>query len=336
MIRTVGVALITLAGCQCSPSVTTVSESTPVSKAVAPAETPPMPVFDPSRSTSIGSPNDGSLEGGFPIPVSSPGLRFNDKRDTDARYATAEVAQALVDAARHVHEALGGRPLVFNDASLQQGGPIDHHDSHQSGRDVDLLFYLLNEDGNPAQPVGAFFDPEGVGVDFGDLADPSDDVVLRFDARRTWRLIEALLRDERAVVQRIFVAEHLRVILVEHAKSVDVSPALLQRFNDVACQPSVPHDDHLHVRFFCSVQDIQAGCLDTRPLYPWRRATLAEQGVRAKLAGPRRPQSRSNTVSIAEARKKAGPMHADVVRWLDRRERWLKPRIGRRYCRGAR
>ena len=113
-------------------------------------------------STSVRNPNDGSLRGGVPLPLTAPGLRFNPSRDPEARFGTVEVVRALVQAARRVDGELGGLPLTINDLSLAGGGPIPHHRSHQSGRDVDVLFYQLDENGGePIESVGAFFDPAG-------------------------------------------------------------------------------------------------------------------------------------------------------------------------------
>ena len=113
-------------------------------------------------------------------------------------------------------------PVTINDLSYEQGGPIPHHRSHQSGRDVDVLFYQLGPDGKPIESVGAFFDRSGAGVDFRDLADPSDDVALQLDIPRTWLFLQALIEDDDAQLQDIFVAEHLRSSLARLRPVTDV------------------------------------------------------------------------------------------------------------------
>ena len=50
--------------------------------------------------------------------------------------------------------------------------------------------------------------------------------------------------------------------------------AIVSRFGDVTCQPRFPHDDHMHIRVFCTAQDIAGGCNDVAPNYPWQRALL--------------------------------------------------------------
>lgn len=284
-------------------------------------------------STSLRNPNDGTLEGGVALPLRAPGLLYNPTRNPAHRHGTVEVVQALVRAAGVVAEELGGHPLVVNDLSLPRGGPIPRHSSHQSGRDVDVFFYLLDEAGLSAPPVGAFLDPAGLGVDFKSLEDPSDDVVLRLDVPRTWRFLQGLIEDPAAHLQRIFVAEHLRTLLLTHAMATEATPLTVQRFSEMTCQPNYPHDDHFHFRFFCTAEDIERGCRDGDPIYPWRRRELAAVGVKPKRLLKRRPSAKADIVTHEEARAAAGPMHEEVERWLERRQTWLKqPHPGRQFC----
>jgi penicillin-insensitive murein endopeptidase len=299
-----------------------------------PSSPEPKPI-DWSRfeSTSLRNPNDGSLKGGVPLPLTSPGLRFNPARDPKGRFGTVEMVRGLVGAAARVRRELGGFPVTINDLSLEKGGPIAHHRSHQNGRDVDVLFYQLGPDGQPIESVGAFFDPAGAGVDFKDLADPSDDVPLSLDISRTWLFLQSLIEDQDARLQRILIAEHLRALLLEHARSLDIAPETIRRFEDATCQPNYPHDDHLHLRFFCAPDDISKGCRDSRPSYPWRRKELGNAKVRALPLAPTRAKAKSTIVTHEQAREAAGPMDAEVVRWLDRRKQWIdKPHPGRTYC----
>ena len=266
------------------------------------------------------------------MPDRTPGLRFNPRRSPDARYGTREMVAALIRAAAVVERELPGSELWVNDLGYREGGPIVRHGSHQAGRDVDVLFYLLDEEGEPMEPVGAPLDPRGRGTDYKDLADPTDDVPVRIDLPRTWRFVQALVEDEEAQLGRIFLVEHLRAMLLEEAARQQAPEASVERFGHLSCQPGSPHDDHFHFRFFCAPDDIAAGCHDTAPIYPWHRDRLEALGAEAVRAGPQRV--RAPTVSASEARAAAGPMHRSVRAFLDRRAVWAeRPHPGRRYCR---
>ena len=296
----------------------------------------PMKLPNASASTSLGSPTNGRLEGGVPLPLAGPGFRFNDRRSRDARYGTVETIRAIVTAAAAVERAFPGSEVVVNDVGLAGGGPIAHHGSHRAGRDADILFFVRDARGAPLPSVGAPLDPAGEGTDFKDLARPDDDVPVRFDADRTWALVQALLEVQPGEVQRIFVAEHLRAMLLTAAARRSAPADVVTRFAEVSCQPGYPHDDHLHVRWFCSLDDARAGCVDVPPMYPWREAELRAAGVPVVRRGASRAREPAEVVTLAQAEQavKAQRPHADVLAFLARRRAWEKqPHPGRPYCR---
>lgn len=287
---------------------------------------------DSPSSVSVGSPNDGKLKHGRTLPPSGPGFMQNPNRpNSTAGYGTDELIQAIGNAAAEVHQQHPGAQLMINDISLPDGGPIRRHGSHQSGRDADVLFYLLDSRGQSMPSKGVPLDRRGRGWDFKELLDPRDDVAVRLDAPRTWAFVRALVQQPESSLQRIFVVEHVRELLLQQGRQQRAPRRLIQRAGDVMCQPAVAHDDHLHLRFFCSAQDIGRGCLDTAPVYPWWREQLRAAGTAAVLAPfKRRP---SQTVSRQQARLAAGPMHAKVQAFLALQDTWAsKPSPGRRWC----
>jgi penicillin-insensitive murein endopeptidase len=291
-----------------------------------------------SASTSIGMAADGRLEGGVPFPAAAPGVRLNPRRlNPGGHFATVETVRAIVRAAAVVQRELPSPPgceLTVNDLGFEAGGPIPHHGSHQAGRDVDVLFYLLDVKGMPRPAKGVPLDTHGRGTDFDDLADPRDDVPVKLDAARTWRFLQALAEDEESLIQRVFVAEHIRTLLLAQARRAKAPAAARKLVEDLTCQPGTPHDDHLHLRFFCADDDIGAGCQDMPPIFPWRREQLAARGLEPAMGRPRPERPRSKTSTDAEALAKAGPMHWKVTAFLKLRETWSKqPHPGRVYCR---
>lgn len=285
----------------------------------------------PSTSTSIGGPNEGHLTGGVPLPRRAPGLLSNPRRpNAEAYFGTYELIHSLVEGAAAVHRALPGGTLTINDIGFREGGTIAHHGSHRAGRDVDALFYMLDLEGQPRPSMAVPIDLEGRGTDYGDLVDPADDVPMQLDVARTWRFVQSLLEDDDALVQRIFVVEHVRTMLLAEAARAHAPRAILRRFEDVSCQPGYPHDDHLHVRYFCTNEDLAAGCEDASPVYPWRREQLAAAGLEPVIAHPRRRSRETAPTSPPEGT----PMDAAVAEFLARRETWAhQPHPGRPYCR---
>ena len=98
-------------------------------------------------SRSVGKPFDGRLVCGVQLPAASPSFVSWDgvlDRSPDRgwrRYGT----QKLVDTVEAIALDYGARypigpRLVVGDLSRTHGGPLDGHDSHQSGLDVDIYF----------------------------------------------------------------------------------------------------------------------------------------------------------------------------------------------------
>ena len=295
----------------------------------------PVPAFDPSLTTSIGSPTDGRLVGGIPLPMQGRGFIFDPGKDPQRRHGTVELVGAIVRAAGRVAEQFPGGTLTVGDLSLVEGGEIVGHATHRNGRDVDVRFYLADVRGEPIASKAIPIEPDGAGTDYGDLADGADDVEVQLDTARTWGLMAALLSLPEARINRIYVVEHVRSILLEYARTVGADADIVERFGQVTCQPSFPHDDHMHIRFYCSLDDIDAGCEDTAPLYPWQQRYLTSHGRTFRPPTPHARGAKVTSVAEAEAKakRKYGRFHPDVTAFLKRRKGWTsKPHPGRPYC----
>lgn len=286
-------------------------------------------------STSLGGPGTGTLEGGVALPKRGPGFLHNPRRpNTAARYGTVEMVQGLVRASALVHNDFPKARLFINDLGFERGGPIAHHGSHQGGRDVDILFYLRDAHGKPTTPKGIPLDPKGEGWDFHDLKIGDDDVRVELDAEKTWRFMQALLETSADHVQRIFIAEHVRTLLLEQAAKAQAPANIIARFSDITCQPETPHDDHFHVRFYCSAEDIQKGCQDSNPWYEWRLAQLAALQVTPVAAKMKVRKSRTKPRSSPELTALYNAMHSRAREFMRARDIWaVRPHPGRRFCR---
>jgi penicillin-insensitive murein endopeptidase len=142
------------------------------------------------------------------------------------------------------------------DLSPKRGGASKWHRSHQSGRDVDLVFFMIDDTGKLVDPEDMHhFDASGVAKSIP---------TLHFDTKRNWSLVRAIAEHPGAPVQHIFVYEPLAQMMLDHARLIGEPEAIIDRARALMKQPSdsAPHDDHLHVRILCSPADHAYGCRD--------------------------------------------------------------------------
>jgi penicillin-insensitive murein endopeptidase len=203
---------------------------------------------------SIGAPNAGRLENGVHLDA-KPYIRYVGSYWGDAHWGVKELVDAIDRAAREVHKRYPDAVLGVGQLSRKDGGEIDRHHSHESGRDADLAFYLVDQSGKPVA-LDAF---HSIRADGRVGADPR----LKFDDGRNFALVSALVSDPHAHVTHIFVATWLRTRLLAYGARVGASPALRARIAETLMQPrhALPHDDHFHVRVACPSSS--SGCIET-------------------------------------------------------------------------
>lgn len=155
--------------------------------------------------------------------------------------------------------------LGVGDLSAERGGPIPRHASHQSGRDVDLAFFMLDKDGKSVVAN----DYIGFRDDGRAIASPA----LRFDTQKNWTVVAALVSSP-IRVQHIFVSNGLRDLLLAHGRAVGANADVLARAARAMHQPggASPHANHFHVRIACPAGS--TACIeDPRPATPHHAAT---------------------------------------------------------------
>lgn len=194
-------------------------------------------------SLSIGCPNDGWQLRAKRL---KPNQNIKIKSGSQERsYGHPALILMLERSAKDLQRAAPGSVLVVGDISTARGGPLSGHRSHQSGRDADVMFYVLDANGKSAMLDHC--------VKFGGNGLALDDSGLVFDDRRNWLLVQSWVRDRRAGLSHIFVSRPLRQRLLNYAsnqpafaKYVPEATALLKQPEDAE-----PHDDHFHVRISC-------------------------------------------------------------------------------------
>lgn len=236
-------------------------------------------------STSIGRHNRGRLSGGHRLEDST-NLRLK-RPDGPASHGTDELVALLEGGAAAVAAEFPGSRLTVGDLSHERGGRFGPHRSHRSGRDVDVGFYVTNESGEVLY-LDRF-------VDFRADGTSREDPSYRFDDARNWAFVSALLGQDAAPVQYMFVARWLKARLLAHAANVGASPELIARADVVLYQPSRGgrHEDHFHVRVYCAHDD-RPRCVDDPPFHAWVPTPSAEemQVIRANVQRDRAARQR--------------------------------------------
>jgi penicillin-insensitive murein endopeptidase len=190
---------------------------------------------------SVGAPNGGRLVGGVQLLRS----RALSPREAGHSYALPELVRLLHRGAAKVAQRHRGSVLFVGDLSAREGGALEGHHSHQTGRDADVGFYVTNAAGRPLLTkrfVG--FDGEGR------ARDGSGE---RFDDARNWAFVQALLTDRQAHVQYLFISLPLRARLLKYAERVRAPLGVVRRAAEVMMSPAhaESHDDHWHIRISC-------------------------------------------------------------------------------------
>ncbi|MGV8073840.1 MAG: penicillin-insensitive murein endopeptidase [Syntrophobacteraceae bacterium] len=178
-------------------------------------------------TASFGHPYRGHLENGIPFPAQFSGYQLREQEKT---FTTPELIGAVLDGLDAVKKQFPGScDLYIGDFSLPTGGPINHHRSHQNGRDVDLGMYAKDN-----RTLDSFI--------------PMNESNL--DAAKTWCLIEGILRSQR--VQYIFLDGNVQKLLYDHALSRRIDPVYLDHVFGIAGGRVIKHigghQDHIHVR----------------------------------------------------------------------------------------
>ena len=91
----------------------------------------------------------------------------------------------------------------------------------------------------------------------------------RFDTERNWWLVESILGDPEVRVQWIFVSDGLRARLLTWARRHKRPIWVTEYASQVMYQPGAkaPHNDHFHIRVYCTRADRAQGCIDTGPIW---------------------------------------------------------------------
>lgn len=261
----------------------------------------------PSSSVSVGIPTRGVLQNGVEVHPND-ALQVS-RASRGERFGTVEMVNMLGRVAEHVKAILPGSRLLIGDISAPRGGRIRPHRSHRNGRDVDIGFYLLDTDENPAPTEGFVnIERDGCGVD-------RQQIRYCFDGARNWELLAALVSDPEIRVQYVFIVPYVREMVLRAGEERGASEDVIERVRTVTepHQGSHAHRNHFHVRVYCDVHD-RPRCLDEPPYHTWYEGTPAPLTASAR-EGIRQRRARS------QARRRRINRQRSARRQAERRQR---------------
>jgi murein endopeptidase len=212
-------------------------------------------------SVSIGDTTHGYVVNARPLPEGATYAILPKQRERDLAYGTSELIGLVQRVAAELHARTGTRLWVGN-IGRRGGGNIVYSVSHNAGRDADLALAYVDRAGRPVDP------PDLVPLDATGVSRATG---YRIDAARTWLIVKALLSDPEAQVQYIFLSDPLKQKILKYARDHGEPAAIQLRASAVLWQPggTLSHNDHLHVRLYCSRRDVEAGCSNFGPVHPW-------------------------------------------------------------------
>jgi penicillin-insensitive murein endopeptidase len=249
-------------------------------------------------SVSCGSTNRGALSDAAMLPDEGFGYVMAEPwRSRESRYGTRELVSLIQRTSAAVAQEHKGSKLSVADLSKEQGGPIASHRSHQNGRDVDLIYYAMDAEGQPFYPDShmAYYSSRGQAT-YAKAPTFVKDIPERyFDLARNWSLVRNLMLDTEVEVEHIFVSHRVKRWLLRYAQEIEEPEEIWKAANKLLHPPRGVrgHNDHMHVRIACSEDDKATGrCRTASAPKPkrarkWHRYMVCPRPVVASPVLPR-------------------------------------------------
>jgi penicillin-insensitive murein endopeptidase len=271
-------------------------------------------------SISVNTITSGFLVNGKELPLKG---KHHEVMEVQARrgtnFGTDELVRMIKKASKSVNKKYPGSTLYVGNISKGGGGDVPWSSSHNAGRDVDIAFYLLDRNGNQFPMKDLIkLDWKGISVEPEEVKG-----LYRFDLKRNWELIKYVITDEKIPVQWIFVARPLKRMLIEYAAKKKKEPKwIIEKASTVLAQPldAKSHNDHFHMRLFCSADDILDGCKNLGTDHSWKPDPLEKYEERKsellKMLKSRSSQVRADALFVLGKLKEADTVE-NIARLLD-------------------
>lgn len=201
------------------------------------------------KASSVGRPTAGALKYAEPL-TGGPGYRLRFPKHT---YALESVNKTLRLCTKRTKDAFPGTAdILIGELSRAGGGHFPPHQSHQSGRDADIGYYLA---GNKQNATMHRVRPDEI------------------DYAKTWSLLRCLLTSDE--VSRVYIDKKIQAAMAEwlRTKKTMDEDELARIFgvlggDEALVRHAAKHDTHLHVRFSCDAD--QAECVEEADESPFK------------------------------------------------------------------
>lgn len=220
---------------------------------------------------SIGDTRDGYMINGRPLPTPSTLIRQHPVQyERGLIYGTQNLITVLNDTAKAMHKKYPKTIMYMGNMGAREGGDIPYSVSHNSGRDADIGFYYTDDKGRFVHPGHLYK------VNRQLQTRTEEGQILTFDLEKNTTLVETLLTHPKIHLQFIFLVKHLRTAIQKELVRRGASEELLNRFEQTV-QVQAAHNDHFHIRIYCSNEDICAGCVDKSIIHEWQEDPLPKR-----------------------------------------------------------
>ncbi len=187
---------------------------------------------------SVGRPTNGTLAYGVHL-GDGPGYRLRFPKNA---YGVEGVLKTLRSCAKRVRDSFPGtHDILIGDLSRPGGGRFPPHQSHQSGRDADVGYYLASNVQNATMH----------------RMKPGD-----VDYAKTWALLKCHITTDR--VSRVYMDRKIQIAMIEWLrKKKAIDDGQVQRIFEVEggdealIRHAKEHDTHFHVRFSCDANQTE-------------------------------------------------------------------------------
>jgi penicillin-insensitive murein endopeptidase len=228
----------------------------------------------------VGAPSAGALVNGVQMPKGDHWQLIDPGR----AWGTQETVDALVHCVDRVNQRFPGAPAIaIGHLSAHNGGHLNPHRSHQSGRDADVGYYYK----------------AGTRLFVRAGAD-------NLDLPRTWALVKAALTE--TTVEMILIDRAVQRVLADFAAQSGESAAFLdQAFQVRGKNAAAPirhvrgHDNHIHVRFHNPIAEAMGQRVAR--FVTIQRAPAVVAASHAETAGYAQIRARSGDTLVILARR---------------------------------